>query len=140
MHRFVFCGFKLVQLFFFSGPTRVGRLPPFKCSPCVLVPALPLGHPSEFFKRGFICTATKEDAVALPQRDVHLGGPDVMALVRISSIGLPPEYCKMLMRCLDEDALTSSALQICICIFFFFSPAVNVFLHASQLLNISALR
>lgn len=48
-----------------------------------------------------ISALTKEETVALPQKDVHSGGGSKQQWSF-------PEYCRMLMGCLDEGTLTSS--------------------------------
>lgn len=92
---------------------------------------LPLGHPSEFSEM-FQLHYNKVKTVAPTQRGIHLRESCCHA-THVHEQQWPfPEYCRMPMRCLDEDTLTSLALQVllssqyeCIYALTVFQPSID---------------
>lgn len=121
---------------FFMGslPFCQGRLSGVDGSPPVPDPLprrLPLGHPSEFSEM-FQLHYNKVKTVAPTQRGIHLRESCCHA-THVHEQQWPfPEYCRMPMRCLDEDTLTSLALQVllssqyeCIYALTVFQPSID---------------
>lgn len=115
-----------MQRLFFMASLHcfVNRKPPA----CVPVPSpkrLPLRHLSEF-QKCFGCNATKEKLWLCLKGGIHLGWPAVMPLMCVSSSGLFQSTAGCWWGCFNI---------FCFASFFFFSLAVNVFLHCSSALT-----